>query len=87
MGEYGAPGLVLVMLGIVIASQFRDKARKPHPCEGLHAEIARLSSQMAGFEDGTTARLQTIGNEVTSIGRDLMHMNRDVEAIRNRVSA
>jgi hypothetical protein len=75
------------MLGIVIASQFRDRGKAPHPCEGLHAEIARLSAQMQGFEDGTTSRLQTIGNEVTSIGRDLMHMNRDIEAIRNRVSA
>lgn len=72
------------MLGIVIASQFRDRRKAPNPCKGLHAQIERLSAQMHGFEDGTTARLVVIGNEVTSIGRDLMHMARDVDAIRNR---
>jgi hypothetical protein len=75
---------MLVMLGIVIASQLRDKRKAPHPCEGLRSEVARLSAQMQGFEDGTTSRLQTVSNEVTSIGRDLMHMARDIDHIRNR---
>jgi hypothetical protein len=73
------------MLGIVIASQLRDRVRPPSPCEGLRHQIERLSYEMAGLHDGTRSRIDAVGRDVAAIGRDIESMDRDIGVIRARV--